>query len=192
MADPMTMMAGASMAASAGGGILSAFGGMEASRGKASMYRYQAGVAQINERLAREDADYTRHVGEVEAQRAGMKQRFTEGTTKATQAARGIAIDRGSPTEVRESMRDVGLFDQALIRSSAARKAYGREIDATKAKLEAGMYREAADRTEDAGMMSMLGSLIGTAGSVSSKWLQWGSVGPSGRPAYAEDNRYGE
>ncbi len=177
MADPITMMAVGGMAASGAGGVMSAFGSRAASEGKADMYRYQAAVADLNKKLAKEDADYTRAVGEVEVQKYGMKQAFLDSTIKTTQAAKGIDIDRGSAVDVRESQREVGLFDQSLIRSGAARKAYAKELEGVKAGLEGDQYRRAADQTEDAAEMSFYGSLIGTAGSVASKWVQWG--GPS-------------
>lgn len=192
MADPITMMAVVGMGATAAGGITSAIGGSMASDAKAQMYQYQAGVAGINEKISKENADYSRYTGEIEAEKSGMKTKFQTGTMKTAQAAHGLDVNKGSAAGARESQHDVGLFDQAIIRSNAARRAYGFEIEGAKYKAESEMYGKAAESTKKAGTLSMIGSLIGTAGSVASKWSSMGSSfgSPSGG-GYAEDNKYG-
>lgn len=195
MADPVSMMAIGGMAASAGGGVLSAIGIGQESSAKASMYQYQSALAGVNEQFAKENADYARAAGEVEAQKSGMKEAFQVGTMRAGQASRGIDIDRGSAVDTVSSQQEVGSFDQALIRSDAARKAYGFEVEAVKSTLEGKMYSSAASQTEEAGKWKMAGSLIGTAGSVASKWGSYGTNfggGGGGGGGYSEDNKYGE
>lgn len=163
--------------------------------------KYQAGVARINRDIAKQNASYSRDVGEVEAQQSGMKARADRGEMLATQGASGLSVAGGSATRVRESMVDIGQYNQALIRSSAARKAYGYEVEATQNEAQAGIYdytatmnedqaanaktaagivrqalpleQQAMDLASSTGTTNMLGSLVGAAGSVADKWLKF-------------------
>lgn len=191
MADPVSAIGIGSMAVSAGGGIFSAFGNKAASDAKADAYMYQAGVADVNRRISLENADYARKVGDVEQQQYGMKAAQQRSQILTGQSGRGIDVTQGMPAMVRESQEDISTFDQAMIQHNAARKAYGYEVEASKYAAESEMQKRAAANTKKAGETSMIGSLIGTAGSVASKWLQF-SPGSGGgySGGYEEDNRY--
>jgi len=77
MADPISLSALAigGMAASAAGGVVSALGQVMGGQSQGNMYTYQAGVAQMNTQIAKQNADYARVAGEVSAQESGMKTR---------------------------------------------------------------------------------------------------------------------
>lgn len=175
MADPATL-AGASMAGTGIQGLLGAFGANMKGEADASAYQYQAGVARINEGIAKSNADYERHVGEVQAQQSGMKTAQDIGGTKAAQSGSGVDVDKGSAAAVRDTQLEVGQYDQAMIRSNAARKAYGFEVEATSEEAKARMADAAASNAKTGGMLGALTSLISAGGSVSSKWLQYKST----------------
>ena len=61
--DPATL-AITGMAASGGGGILSGIGSYFSGQATAKSYEYQAGVAKINEQIAKQNADYAIQAGE--------------------------------------------------------------------------------------------------------------------------------
>lgn len=191
MADPVSAMAMVGMGSTAIGGVTSAIGGSYSAGAKANMYMYQAGVADINAQIARENANYSRQVGEVEAEKTGMQQGYVRGVARATQSGRGVDIGGGSAKETIDSQTRVNQYDQQIIRSNAARRAYGYEIEGAKYDAEGKMYKMAAEQTKKASTLSTIGSLLGTAGSVASKWIQWGQVwSTGGQPAYAEDNKW--
>jgi hypothetical protein len=172
---------------------------------RANMSDYQAGIAMMNKKLAMQQADYARTVGEVSAEQAGMKARQEMGATKAAQAASGINIDSGSPVDVRTSMTQIAQYDQSVIRANAAKVAWGYEIEATQAEAQGSLYtmqagiermqataateagktirstipllQEAKGMTETAGNIGVMSSLINAAGSVSSKWMDASSKG---------------
>src|SRR5438105_4747319 len=128
MADPVTL-ATIGIVSTVAGGATGAFGSIMGGESQSSMYKYQAGVAQINKRIAEQNADYSRKVGEVEAQQFGMKTRAEIGEAKATQGAGGLDVGSGSNLAVRESMGDIGRQNLATIRANAARRAYGYEVE---------------------------------------------------------------
>src|SRR5881409_2155335 len=124
MADPVSIMAVGSMALSAAGAV---YKGMAQS----SMYAYQSGVAQMNRNIALENAKYSREVGETKAEISGMKTRGAMGDTTAKQGASGFDVAGGSASDVRGSISMLGQFDQANERATAAKAAYGHEVEAS-------------------------------------------------------------
>lgn len=170
MADPFSIdMVG-------GGSILSAFGKYSEGQSKAGMYGYQAGVAEINKRIAEQNAEYAIRTGEKEARRSGMQTRFDVGRIKTAQAVSGLDVNRGSTVDVRESRSEIGREDMATIRESAGRRAYGYKVEAAGEEAKARGLRSAAESAKTAGIIGGLGSLVSGASSVSSKWLQWRSL----------------
>lgn len=174
MADPISIgtMATIGMGANAAGGGLGIFSSIFGGEAKSDMYKYQAGVARINEQIAQQNADYARAAGEVEAQRSGMGTRFKIGQERVAQAASGIDAGRGSAVAVRASEQAIGQQDEAMIRANAARRAYGYQVEAVGKEAEARMAETSADAAKTEGYINAFGSLLGTASSVSSKWLQ--------------------
>jgi len=171
----------------------------------ANVAKYRAAVAKINADIAKQNATYERDVGEISAQQSGMKSRAELGAMKAQQGASGIAINSDTATHVRESMIELGMYDQMMIRSNAARRAYGFEAEATQDLAQADLYRyesgmqlaqkenalTAAGMTREtiplqrqamslAGQAGALGaqtSMINMVGSVASKWMQGKQLG---------------
>lgn len=174
MADPFTLSAIA-IGSTIAGGAVGAFGAHEEGAAKSSMYTYQAGVAQINQQIAKQNADYARAVGDVEAQESGMHTRTQVGVTKAAQSVSNLDVNSGSSTDVRKSQIDIGQENQAIIRANAARKAYGFEVEATREKAQAGLYGMASSQARTAGNINMAKSIISTVGSVAGKWAQGGA-----------------
>jgi hypothetical protein len=175
------------------------------SKYQSNISKYQAGVADVNKEIAKANANYSRDVGEVEAQQAGMKAHAELGEMIAQQGASGLKVDSGSSTKVRESMVEIGQYTQSVIRSSAAKKAYGYEVEAMQYGAQADVYRYTAEQhdaqaenamtaagiteqsygLQDKAManvgkaegINIMGSLVGTAGSVATKWSEGGYTG---------------
>lgn len=183
--DPGSIAA-AGIGSSLLGSLTGTFGAMSGGEAQSQMFQYQAGVAQLNKKIALQNADYSRATGEVQAQESGMKTAALLGTQKATQGAGGLAVNSGSNADVRSSTEDIGGFDQTTIRANAAKRAYGYEVEATQDESQSKLFQMAGDNALKAGKISALSSILGGASSVSSKWLQgnqqglWGSRGVSG------------
>lgn len=177
MADPVTAIAGIGLASSAAGSIFSAFGSQREGEAKANMFNYQASVARVNQDIAKQNAAYARDVGEVEAQKVGMKGRFEEGQAKAAQSGRGLDVNTGSAALTRSSMELVSAHEQDVTRANAAKRAYGYEVEGMSQGAQATMYGLSAQDAQRAGQMGFMTSLLGGASSVSSKWMQGRSSG---------------
>ncbi len=175
MADPV------SLGITAAGGVMKAFGSFFGGDAKSDMYSYQASVAEVNKKIALQNADYAIKAGEAGAQREGMKGRFEFGALKTGRAASGFQVGTGSNAAVLDSKEAINAYNQSVVRSNAAKTAYGYKVDAMTAGAQAQMYQMAASNAETEGLIEGIGSLIGTAGSVSAKWDQY-SLGASKSP----------
>lgn len=189
MADPLTLTA-VSLATTAMSGAVSAYGAYSGGQSQAAMYQYQAQVAAANKQIADQNAAYAKEAGEVSAQQSGMKSRFERGEIIARQGAGGLALGSGSQGRVVTSQLSVGQQDQALIRANAAKQAYGYEVQGMQATAQGALDTAAASNARTAGDIGAFGSILGTAGSVSSKWLQASQAGvfSSGTSTTHEDS----
>lgn len=182
MADPVTLSA-LSIASSAGGGVLSAFGAKAEGQANRQMYDYQAQVARINAQIDRQNAEWERTKGELEAQQYGMKAGQQFASIRGVQAASGLDVNSGSAADVQRSQRTITAMDNATIRANATKAAYNWDVKAVMDENQANVYNIAGANAEKAGNMKALSSIIGSVSSVSSKWMvgsQSGIIGAGG------------
>ncbi len=176
MTDPATIGA-IGIAGAAGGSLLSASGNLQKGESQSRMYTYQAGIADLNRRIALSNRDYAIYSGGEEAKRFGMKSAQVAGSIKAKQSASGIDVRSGSSVDVQQSQKAVSDLDMATIRNNAARKAYGFQVEADTDVLQTAAYTSAAADSLKAGNIAAAGSLISGASSVSDKWLAGNKAG---------------
>jgi len=106
--------------------IAAEFSGEVSARG----YEFEASVAHRNAITRLQDADYTRYVGELLAQKEGLETRFKRGTARVIQAASGLDVNFGSAVQVRDSISAIGRWNQDTVRANAGRAAFGLDRDA--------------------------------------------------------------
>jgi len=176
-------IAGLSMVASVIGGGTSAAGGILGGIAGSNAYSYKAQVAKNNAIIARQNAGYASAQGEVEQRQQGLKDRYGMGQILTGQAAGGLDVNSGSALDVRTSQGAINTENQMMIRNNATRKAYGFDVEAMNFESEAKVDKAAGDNALVAGAIGGAGSLIGTASSVSDKWLKFGKAG-EGIPGY--------
>lgn len=185
MASP-TAIGGAGIGASVAGTALSAYGAYEGGQAQQKMYGYQANVAKINSQIALQNADFARMKGEQSSVIEGRKGAQQLGAIKAAQGASGVDVRSGSSVDVQESQKATTSLDLTQIRSNAAKTAYDYDVQSTEDINQAGLYTMAGANAAKAGEIGALSSIIGGAGSVSSKWLAgkqqglWGGSGSGG------------
>lgn len=179
MADPFTLMAITTAATVAAGGV-SAYGAAAKGEADKAMYGYQAGVAQLNAKIAKQNADYTREAGGTAALQSGLKTGQQVAQQKVAQSASGIDVNTGSASKVRADTLELGQQDQATIRTNYAKKAYGYEVEAATKQAEAGADLVAGSEAKKASNINVASSILGTVSSVSSKWMQGSQAGIGG------------
>lgn len=165
-------LSGFGLGASVAGSAISAFGALAGGQAQSRQLQYQAGVADLNSKIALQNKDFATATGEVTAQRYGMAAVQRAGAIRAGIGASGIDIGSGSKAQVQEGQQTIAGIDLAQIRNNTARKAYGFDVEATQDTAQAGLLRSAAGDAESAGEIKALGSLVSGAGSVADKWYQ--------------------
>jgi hypothetical protein len=137
-------------------------------------------VARLNAQIDRQNAEWELTKGGIEAQQYGMKAGQQFAAIRTGQAASGLDVNSGSNAEVQSSQRKIIQMDNETIRANAAKAAYDYTVKATMDENQAALYDYAGAQAEKAGKLKALGSIIGSVGSVSSKWLAGSQTGMYG------------
>jgi hypothetical protein len=176
LADPLTLGTIGMVGSIAGAG-LGAAGALGKAGAASGMYSYQAGIAQLNQKIALQNRDYAYATGETQAEKYGMEARHRMGAIRAGEGASGIDIGSGSKLDVQKGQQTVTDIDMAQIRNNAARRAYGYSVEASQDVAQSNLYTAAASDARSAGTIGAIGSLVSGSTSVADKWLQGTSTG---------------
>ena len=170
-------IATAGMGATAGGGILSAFGALSSGVANSNMFGYQSAVAKLNQTIDNQNAEFAIQTGEQQATQAGLKAGQQAGQIKVAQASSGFDIRSGSNKQVQNSQIEIERTNSDIIRSNASKTAYNYQIQGAIAGSQASMYTAAGNNALMGGIVGAGSSILGSAASVSSEWLQGSRVG---------------
>lgn len=172
-----TALGAVGIGATLAGGITSAIGAEKTAAATQQSYNYQAGVATLNSQIDLQNADYARQQGEIQASQYGMKQSQQEAQIKVNQAASGLDVNSGSAVAVQQSQQKIGAIDTAQIRTNAAKTAYDYDVKSTMDLNQSTLDIMGGNNAIAAGNISAASSILGSVGSVSSKWAQGSQSG---------------
>lgn len=170
-------VAGLGMGLQAGGGIAGAIGSISGGIAQQQMYNYQAGIAQLNAKIAYQNATYAEQVGENQAQRAGLAAQNRLGRIKVAQASSGLDVNSGSPKQVYQSQRLLSQMDIATIRSDAAKTAYNYEVQGVQFGAQANLDTIAGQNARISGLIGADSSIVGAASSLTGTYLRGQQLG---------------
>ena len=163
--------------ASLAGGILGAQGAEQSAAATQSMYNYQAGVAKINAQIDQQNREYALNTGEIQATQFGLKAAQQEGHIRSQQSASNLDVNSGSNLDVQTSQKKLDSMDMTQIRSNAAKTAYDFDVKSTMDLNQSTLDVMAGQNAKTAGDIQAMTSIIGSVGSVSSKWMQGNQAG---------------
>jgi hypothetical protein len=123
---------------------------------------------QIMAEYAAQDAQ--RRAGE-DAIKVQQKASQLKGTQRATMAAKGLDLGVGTQADLLDQTDFFGATDVATTRNNGNR-------DAWSARQQGANARAQGDASARQGGMSAFSTLLGTAGSVSDKWMTYNRKGP--------------
>lgn len=165
-------LGGFGMLTSALGGVIGAGGALESGQAQSQMYNYQAGMAQMNAKIAKQNADYAINVGEHQAENYGLQAGQRMGQIKSAQGASGLDVNSGSAQQVQKGQATITNMDLTQIRSNAAKTAYNFDVQSVQDQQQAQLYRMAGAQSITASQYNAAASILGSASSVSNEWLQ--------------------
>lgn len=152
------------------GAVSGAFGAAEQSKATQRAYDYQAAVNRNNAQVAEWQASDAITRGQRAEQTQRLKAAQLKGTQRAALAARGVAIDSGSPLAILQDTDYMGEVDALTIRDNAEREAWGYRTQARNYANDASMLSARAAAESPSG--AAFGSLLGSAGTVASSWYK--------------------
>jgi hypothetical protein len=153
------------------GTAASVFGSLKQGQAASQAAKYNAAVAENNKEMQLRNASLAGQEGEAAAQMEGMKTRARVAGIAADQGASGVRLNSGSDIDVRSSAASMGELSAINIRSNAARKAYGYQVDASNYQAQANLDRATAKNARTAGYIGALTALGSSAGK--SDWGDW-------------------
>ncbi|MGY4397304.1 hypothetical protein ACVWZA_002498 [Sphingomonas sp. UYAg733] len=135
--------------------------------GQAQQYRYQASIADQNNRLANEQARDSIETTNLESQRRGRALAQMKGAQQAAMAANGVDLNFGSAVDVQKDTAMLGAEDLAQIYKGGYQRTRGFEISAFNYRSEAAANRaKASGALIDAGFKAV-STALGSASNIS-------------------------
>ena len=125
MADPVTLIAVGSLAATVAGTGISAIGASKTAAANSQQATYMSAVAANNKKIAEQNAQYALASGRQSAQIQDLKTSQNLGQIKTTQAANGLDVNSGSNLDVQRSTQEIGRLDTLTIMNNAIKQSGG-------------------------------------------------------------------
>lgn len=150
------------------GAITSTAGAYNKSKSDKAAYEYQAAVNRNNSTMAEWNARDAITRGQKAEQQQRLKTAALKSTQRASFAARGMALDEGSPLAILDDTAFMGEQDALTLRDNAARDAWGYRVQAGNYASDAGMLSTRADA--ESPLKAGASSLLSNAGAVASSW----------------------
>lgn len=166
-----------SLIAGAGSGILGAIGSVFTGDATKQADDYKAQVASNNAIIAKRNADAVTAAGGVTAQNNDLKTKNLVGTQLVTQASNGLDVGSGTNVNIRQSAENLGHLDTLTILNNAAKNSAGFKAQGMNFTAESQLDTAAGANAETAGWIGAGTSLLGSASSVSGKWLSYTQKG---------------
>lgn len=123
--------------------------------------QYQAAIADMNTKIAKDNAARARHTAQVEQQDQDMVARAMLGEQLAEQGASGFTLGSGSFRTARKSAKELARKDALNIRTAG-------EIEAHNYLTQAANFGMQAQGARSAGFNALLGGFLEGAGSLAS------------------------
>lgn len=165
---------------SAGGAIIGGISALAAGN-------YQKQVADMNAKIAKDNAARAEQRGQVEQQMSDQRAAGAFGEQVAAQSATGISLTSRSAIASRKSSRELGRLDALNIRQGADVEAYNYQVDAVNQKAQGTLAQASGINGFLGSFFKAGGSLIGdssslsdpgkyTAGSTSATYDPWAGM----------------
>jgi hypothetical protein len=155
------------------GGVMSAVGTGRQYAAASANAAYQAQVAANNAKIAQQNQNAELQAGSQQATMTGLRTRATVGKTKAEQGASNVDVNSGSFSNARSGEAEVGLLDALTVRSNAARRAYGYEVQGLNDTAQSQLLETESRQAREAEPWAVGASLLSSASSAGSRYAMY-------------------
>lgn len=154
-------LSGISAAIGAAGSLVSGFAALSAGN-------YQNKVAQMNAKIAEDNAQRAMARSQVEGQDQDALTSAMLGEQEAIQASSGVSLTSKSSMLTRRAARVLGRRDTLNVRQAGELEAYGYKTDAVNQRAQGQLAKMSGQSNMLGGFLGATGSLVGSAQSVRS------------------------
>ena len=131
----------------------------------------QARADEVNANLDKERANDALKRGVMEADRAAQRKRSLVGKQRAAMGVSGVAVGRGSFSNVINDTLAAGAEDEDTIMQNSIREAWGYTARSNQSSASAGSNRRAGRKSSEYGTLGALGTLAaGTYSFGKNRW----------------------
>jgi hypothetical protein len=163
-----------SMAATALSTVVSVAGAAQQSKAAQAQAKYQAAVQRNNAQIAEYQAQDAIERGTQAEQQKRREIQQVIGQQRAAMSVSGLSMDSASFVDTIGDTAAMGEMDALTIRSNAAKQAWAYRAQGAGMDAQAQLYDAQAAQAKAALPLQIGGSLLSGAGSVASKWYQFG------------------
>lgn len=155
------------------GAGIGAVGAYKSGQAAKASGEYNSEVAANNATIAQQNATLAAQEGNAAVEQSQLKTRAQVGGILANQAAAGVDVNKGSAVDVRSSAAELGELSALNIRSSAARQAYGYNVQATNDTAQSQLDKSQGDNAATAGDIGAGATIISGVGSAASGYANF-------------------
>lgn len=178
-----------SMVSQGVGAVTSAFGAKSSAQNTQSNLLAQAGMADVNARIAELGAQSALQQGQHQIGSLTMRAGQIKSSQRARLAANGVDLGVGNAAELQASTDLMKEIDVNTAELNAIRNAWGYRSQGVNFQNEALLKRTAAGNIKPG--MAFTSSLLGSAGSVAANWYKFANNStPPAQTSYSNGNVY--
>jgi hypothetical protein len=170
MCDP-TLIVGSMIV----GSLATASGAQKQAKADKQSLQAQAAIERHNAEVAEWQAKDAIARGQVAQNQQRLKTASIAGTQRARFAARGLAVDEGSPLNILLDTEFMGELDARTIADNSEKEAWALREGAQNASANASLLQNRAGAISPSS--TFFTSLLGSAGSVASSWYTMSKAG---------------
>lgn len=148
-----------------------AFGQLKGGSASAEAARYRAQVAENNAQMYEQAAVRAVQGGEVSSDVEGLRTAQRVGDAKASQAASGIDVNKGTAVDVRAGLAQAGRLDQLTTLNNAQLQGWGYRVKAAQERAQAKLDTMEAGSAVPGAALGAAGTLLGSASALPTKWF---------------------
>lgn len=176
MAFGAPVIAALSLATTAIGAGISAYGAYQQGQAQQQASQYQAQVARNNAIIAQQNANAVRQQAQVQAQDEDIRTKQERAAAAAALSASGFDINKGSQANVLTSVSQTGRLNS--LRKIYAGDMKARDYLAQRDSLsaQAGLYDMQGSQASTTGTINAFTSIIGGASNFSNKWYDYNTA----------------
>lgn len=150
----------------AAGGVVSIVAGVQQANQAADAAKYQADLAEQNQRLALRQAEQTDLQGNQERNQLRLQMLDAKGEARNAYAASGVVLGSGSSADYEADIADAYDLDSRNLEYDIASRKWKHQVEAANYASQAALYNAQAAGYKSSKTTSLLGGIFNTTSSV--------------------------